>query len=492
MTVGGIIVARGRTSQGTPTDDHHGWRPTSAHTAATVTGVLLLAAAVLAGRADIALIGIPSLLAATWATATRPTTPQTATLHEPTGPTTPGELTATLHLTTTPDTADVIHLRITAPGHRETHLALAAQARPRTGTGEEDGAPEAADADERRVPLRLSSVRTGPQETFDINMRGSRHGTWEEEPTEVDGARRLVLPGAVPLGRLPLPQRLRGLTGPHSSRRLGDGSELRDIHPFTPGDRLRRIDWRTTARRSPELDTLYVRRTYSSAEASAVLVVDSRDEVGPDLRTWRGYGTLRVDEPTSLDLARHAAASVAQALVEAGDRVGLEDLARRRRPLPPASGRRHLRRVVHGLALAHPKDRATEHRVRPPQVPADAVVYLFTTVLDDAPLHLVRTWRTKGHPVIVIDTLPDLHPVIEHHLWIAWRITRLEREDRLAALDREGVPVVRWAGSERDKAAVRFEALARAAQRHVPGRVPGAASGTGSSSSPETPRTAAP
>lgn len=464
MTVGGIIVARGRTSQGTPADGHHGWRPTSAHTTAVVTGVLLLTAAVLAGRADIALIGIPSLLAATWATTTRPTRPQTATLHEPTGPTTPGELTATLHLTTTPDTADIVHLRITAPGHRDTHLALAAHARPGPGPGDDDT--------ERRVPLRLSSVRTGPQETFTITMRGSRHGTWEEEPTDVGGARRLVLPGAVPLGRLPLPLRLRGLTGPHSSRRLGDGSELRDIHPFTPGDRLRRIDWRTTARRSPELDTLYVRRTYSSAEATAVLVVDSRDDVGPDLRTWRGYGTLRVDEPTSLDLARHAAASVAQALVEAGDRVGLEDLARRRRPLPPASGRRHLRRVVHGLALAHPTDRATDHRVRPPQVPADAVVYLFTTVLDDAPLHLVRTWRAKGHPVIVIDTLPDLHPAIEHHLWIAWRITHLERENRLAALDAEGVPVVRWAGSERDRAAVRFEALARAAQRHIPGRTP--------------------
>lgn len=456
MTIGGIIVTPGRTTPDTPT----GWRPTSAHTAAVVTGILLLTLAVIAGRADLALIGVPGLLAAAWATTTRPTTPLTATLHDPTGPTPPGELTATLHLTTTPDTADTVHLRITAPGHRDTHLALAAHARPAASGDSTDS------AEERRVPLRLSSARTGPQETFTVDVRGARHATWEEEPTTIRGANRLVLPGGVPLGRLPLPQRLRGLTGPHSSRRLGDGSELRDIHPFTPGDRLRRIDWRTTARRSPELDTLYVRRTYSSAEATAVLVVDSRDDVGPDLRTWRGYGTLRVDEPTSLDLARHAAASVAQALVEAGDRVGLEDLARRRRPLPPASGRRHLRRVVHGLALAHPSGRATGHRVRPPQVPADAVVYLFTTVLDDEPLQLVRTWRTKGHPVIVIDTLPDLHPAIEHHLWIAWRIAHLERENRLAALTGEGVPVIRWAGSARDQAAVRFEALARAARRH--------------------------
>lgn len=467
MTVGGIIVARGRTSYSRPVDGHHGWRPTSAHTAAVTVGILLLATSVLAGRADIALIGIPGLLAATWAHSSRPTTPLRADLHEPSGPTTPGELTATLRLAAGPgEGADVVHLRITAPGHRTTHLTLAA--RPQNHAQR----PAQGQAQDREVPLGLSSVRTGPQQTFTVDLRGSLHGTWEEEPTQVRAATRLVLPGAAPLGRLPLPRRLRGLTGPHSARRLGDGTELRDIHPFTPGDRLRRIDWRTTARRSPELDTLYVRRTYSTAEATAVLVVDSRDEVGPDVRTWRGYGIIRVDEPTSLDLARHAAASVATALVEAGDRVGLEDLARRRRPLPPSAGRRHLRRLVHGLALAHPKDPAEVHRVRPPQLPADAIVYLFTTLLDDDPLHLVRTWRTAGHPVVVIDTLPDVHPVIEGHLAIAWHIGRLEREDRIAALDVEGIPVVRWAGSQRDQAAVRFEALAHAARRHIPGRTP--------------------
>lgn len=449
MTVGGLIVERGRTSDGRRADELTGWRTTSARTAAVVTGVVVLVTGVLAGRGDVALLGVPGLLAATWATASRPTVPLRAHLREPDGPTTPGEIAATLHLD--PGDADVAHLRLTAPGHRTTHLALD----PRTG---------------RDLPLRLSSVRTGPQDTFTVDTRGSRRHTWEEEPTTVDGTRRLVVPAAAPLGRLPLPRRLRGLTGPHPSRRLGDGAELRDIHPFAPGDRLRRIDWRTTARRSPDLDTLYTRRTHADAEAGAVLVLDSRDDVGPDLRTWRGYGTLRVDEPTSLDLARHAAASVAQALVDSGDRVGLEDLAHRRRPLPPAAGRRHLRRVLHGLALAHPTRHATGHRVRPPQVPADAVVYLFSTLLDDEPLHLVRTWRTHGHPVVVVDTLPDVHPVTESHLRIAWRITRLEREDRLTALTAEGVPVVRWAGAARQHAAVRFEALARAAERHTPGR----------------------
>ncbi|MFD6447807.1 DUF58 domain-containing protein [Promicromonospora sp. NPDC060204] len=477
MSFGGVIGSEGRSrgdrsggagSGGAGSDGVQGWRLTSVYTAAVVAGVVLLALGVLAGRADLALIGVPGLLAAAWARSGRPDNKAAeprGTLREPEGSATAGELTATLRIA--PGAADVVHLRIGAAGHRTTEVALRA-----TQHSTEHPTPHEAphETPARDVPLRLSSVRTGPQDTFAIDLRGSLHATWEQEPVQVGGTRRLVLPAAAPLGRLPLPQRLRGLTGPHSSRRLGDGAELRDIHPFTPGDRLRRIDWRTTARRSPDLDTLYVRRTYATAEATAVLVVDSRDDVGPDLHTWRGYGTLRVDEPTSLDLARHAAASIARALVEGGDRVGLEDLARRRRPLPPASGRRHLRRIVHGLALAHPKDRASVHRVRPPQVPADAIVYLFTTVLDDEPLHLVRTWRTKGHPVVVIDTLPDVHPVTESHLRIAWRIARLEREDRLAALTGEGVPVVRWAGSERDRAAIRFETLARAAERHVPGR----------------------
>src|SRR5690606_42010482 len=103
-----------------------------------------------------------------------------------------------------------------------------------------------------------------------------------------------------------------------------------------------------------------------------------------------------VSAPPSRCLARPRAAPLAHARADSGDRLGLEDRAHRRRPLPPAAGRRHLRRVLHGLALAHPTRHATGHRVRPPQVPADAVVYLFSTLLDDEPLHLVRTWRTHG------------------------------------------------------------------------------------------------
>ncbi|GAA1985537.1 DUF58 domain-containing protein [Isoptericola halotolerans] len=430
--------------------------------AGTVVGLVLLTVGLLAGRPDVALVGVPVLLGVAWTGrpgALTEAAPDRATHHALTAadrPAAPGELAAVLTLEPSPG-VEVVHLRVAAPGHRTAEVLLA--------------------PGPRMLELGLATVRTGPQPTFVADVRGVGAGGAVAEDAERTAApERLVLPAAMPLGRVPLPARLRGLTGPHVSRRLGDGGELRDVHLFTPGDRLRRIDWRTTARRSPALEELYVRRTYATAEATTVLVVDSRDDVGPDLRTWRGNGPLRIDEPTSLDLARHAAASVASAVVTAGDRVGLDDLGRRRRPLPPAAGRRHLRRVLHGLATCSPLG-APARRLRPPRLPADAIVYLFTTALDDESLRMVRTWHDQGHRVVVIDTLPAIHPVHEVHLRLAWRVTRMERDDRLRQMAAEGVPVIAWAGDSRAQAGAHLEALVRASERHRGPAPAGLASG---------------
>src|SRR5690606_31770923 len=112
-----------------------------------------------------------------------------------------------------------------------------------------------------------------------------------------------VLPGLQRISLVPLPFRLQGLTGPHSWRRAGDGGDLHDVRMFAPGDRLRRIDWRVTARRAADrtggfggpgssglgssgLAELYVRRTYATADACVMLVLDSRDEIGPVVSSW--------------------------------------------------------------------------------------------------------------------------------------------------------------------------------------------------------------
>lgn len=424
------------------------WRPAHAAALTCSTGVVVLAFGVLTGRADVALLGVPLVLAALLGHRSAPRG-STVLSFDGAGPAErAGTLTDSLRLAPAPGTESV-QVRVFAPGHRPTVVVVPAEP-------------------ERALELRAESVRTGPNATFEVYARGyGELGASIEDPWALTASGRLVLPTATHLRRVPLPTRLRGLTGPRRSRRLGDGTELRDVHAMGPGDRMRRVDWRATARRSPGLDELYVRRTFATAEAGAVLVMDSRDDVGPDLHTWRGSEPLRVDEATSLDLARHAAASVATALVAHGDRVGLEDLAHRRRPLAPATGQRHLRRILHALALSAPVGEPSS-RLRPPQLANDVIVYLFSTLLDDAPLALVRGWCEQGVPVVVVDTLPGVHPVTERHLRLAWRITAMERTDRTRELEALGVPVVRWTGQERERTTERFEALARAAERHRP------------------------
>jgi uncharacterized protein (DUF58 family) len=271
-------------------------------------------------------------------------------------------------------------------------------------------------------------------------------------PTAAGPVKVTVLPGIRPLGQLPLPARLQGLTGPHGSQRVGDGGDLRDINQFVPGDRLRRIDWRVTARRSAavgdvrQLSQLYVRRTFATADATVMLVLDSRDDVGPDVSTWGDAASVRQDEATSLDIAREAAASMARSYLDAGDRVGLEDLGRLRRPVPPAGGRQQFHRLVRGLALAQPEGEP-KRRKRAPRLPSGALIVVFSTFLDDDAAQLALLWRRSGHRVVAVDVLPRISAQpLTHRVQTAYRIVRMERADRLLSLARTGVEVVHWEG----------------------------------------------
>ena len=395
-------------------------------------GVTLLVAGLLVGRPGLVVLGALPLLLGIWPGPRRDALPAVAAFDE----------TGALAVAD-PGAAGAIRVRLACDGHRTTTVLVATRA--------------------RTIPVTLQFARTGPAPVVraDWDEYAPAFGAYSA-PRVAQSEPRVVLPGYLPLNRVPESRRVRGLTGPATSHRPGDGFELRDIHPRVPGDSTRRIDWRATARQSD--DSIWVKGTYATGEAVAVLVVDSRDEVGPDLHTWRGSLPLRVDEPTSLDLARHAAASVARRLIEAGDRVGLADLATGRRLLTPATGRRHLNRLTYALALTAPVG-SPRTRVRPPQVPADAIVYLFTTLLDDESLRLVHALTSAGHRVIVIDTLPGVRPAAEIGMEMAWRITAAERARRMRQLAARHVHVIGWAGAERLAAPRRFEAIARAQTR---------------------------
>lgn len=452
-------------------------RPSLRSTSALIAASAIALGGVLMGRGELVALASIVLVSVVAALLQRPAAEPSA--HDPGGE--PGDIgdgdlahlhrvpdpapnTHAVRIETTPSSADAIRVRVSVPGFAPAFALLA------PGYG---------------ATARFESARTGHLDGFRLDwVAVSELG--ETHLASQETGRLLVEPGAGLLGEMPLPHQLTGLTGGHNSRRRGEGDDLHDIAPFRSGDRLRRIDWRVTARlgtHDPAAGTqLFVRRTQALAEAVVMLVLDSRDDVGVDVRTWAGGVSVPVTEPTSLDIARYAAATMARSYLMQGDRVGLADLATRRRPIAPGAGRRQLTRITHALALSRP-DGEPDRRVRPPQIPSGAAVIMISTFLDADAAQAALAWVSLGHRVIAVDVLQPPHvadlPPAEK---TAASLVFAERRLALHRLRANGVSVLDWpaarqggrhgesGGSAREFATdaqvrAQFSVLSRSAQR---------------------------
>lgn len=396
------------------------------------TGFTLVLLGLVSARPLVVALGMPLVLGTVWSWLRRPAGRAEVTIQHARYRTETGKIEGELHIAPASG-ATATSLRVGSGGHRPLDVVVSA-------------------SQPRMLRLEVSGTRTGRRPVFTVlHLHAGPDNIVRSEPETAGPVPVTVLPRTRPLGRLPLPSRLQGMTGAHDSRRIGDGGEFHDISVFAPGDRLRRIDWRVTARRAgqehgsvPALTQLYVRRSHATADAVVILVVDSRDEIGPDVGTWGSGRPVHPEDITSLDIAREAAGSLARQYLESGDRVGVIDLARTGRALRPAGGRRHLQRVVHQLAAAHPEGEPLR-RVRAPQLPSGAMVVVFSTFLDDEVTQLGEMWRAGGHRVLAVDVIPRPH--VEHlrrREHTAYRIIEMERQDRLWQLAGAGVEVIPW------------------------------------------------
>lgn len=425
------------------------WRLSRSAAFHLLGGGALLLVGLLTRRFDVAVLGVPLALAVASELIRRPSGVATPlALGSPRYSISRSRIEADLEVTPEVE-AHTVRLRVAAPGHRDREVLLDT-------------------SEPRLVRLFVVTARTGRQVAFRVDqiLLGAgavvQAGPFSPPPGVI-----MALPRAVPLGPLPLPGRLRGLTGSHRSARPGEGGDLRDIAVFGPADRVRRIDWKATARRSipgsrPGMGTseLYVRRTFATAEAQVVLVLDSRDSIGPDVSTWDS-GRVHPDDATSLDIARTAGASLARRYLDVGDRVGLIDLGRYRRPVRPAGGRRHFHTLLHHLATSTPEGEPAPY-LRAPHVPSGALVIVLSTFLDAEVAALAQSWRHAGHRTLAVDVLP---PLIDTALaprdLIAYRIVRMERLDRLRDLGASGVEVISWDPEDPGAVEVALGALSR-------------------------------
>lgn len=426
------------------------WQRTSAIEHALLVGVLLAALGMFSSRVDVVLLSLPLLVWAALGVDRRPAvgtsgslridvTRQSSSLDQQT---------FSYRITVEPPPhAELVHLRLRSELGEVREMILAARART-VANGEH------------------VICHSGRQRIVEVSCRLSdADGAWVSVPSPSVVAERVVNAPVISLREIPLPFRLTGLTGMHASARPGDGGEFRDLHPYAPGDRLRRIDWKATARRSQGFGDLYVRRTDATADATVMLVMDSRDDACERVEGWSG--TFDGDGGlNALDLAREAAASLAVAAVAAGDRVGFIHLAAQNGVVAAGGGKRHLDRVLRCIASTTPAGQRFSRR-RAPIVPRGAIIYLMSTFLDDEVVVLARLWRASGHRVIAVDVLPalDLQQTCmrtraAHHILLA------ERRHRLAVLRAHGGEGFRWQDDhEQTSRAIALRMLARAGRR---------------------------
>ena len=406
-----------------------GWHPTGALVRAAATAALVVTAGLVLGRPDLLVLGTPFGLAAALGLAHLPRRPargrvQVADrwLHE-------GQST---------------RVRVHVEGSDEIEQATATLTPPAFVVATPPSGAVAASThpgSDLRLELAVSPRRWGVRPVGTCLLAAtSWWGGYRWGPQRLPEGGVVALPEARPFTAEESP-RPHGLVGQNRSRRGGAGSEFFAIRPFQPGDRLRRVNWRTTLRTGQ----LHAVGATAQEDSSLLIVLDAVTDVGAS-------GGLD-GETSTLDCGVRAASALAAHHVGVGDRVALRVLGRNSPVLGPGTGLRHLRRLQELLAQVRPgwPDLFGARRLRF-DAGAGTVVVVLSPMLTSEITTAMLTLAGRGLTVVVVDTLmPATLPGVARDprsaARLAWRMRLVERQMHLTEVTRNGIPVVPWRGS---------------------------------------------
>jgi len=279
------------------------------------------------------------------------------------------------------------------------------------------------------LPLRLQASRWGRHTLGEIWIRlRLPFGllTWTGQVGSGPVVR--VLPAPERLNRILHPRESRTVWGQHPSRRLADGHEFAELHPYVPGDRLRDLNWAATAR----LRRLVVNRHHPELAGQVVVALDA-------------FHDGSAESMEALSRAARAAWALASLHLRANDRVGLVGLGGSMEWLPPAGGRQARYRLLDTLLKVggDAADGLARTRRYPP-MPASALMIVLTPLHTRDALGAVAAWRSRGRSVVVvvIDAVELIESDRSESERLGRRLWTLERQRRVDELRALGVPVV--------------------------------------------------
>jgi uncharacterized protein (DUF58 family) len=266
-----------------------------------------------------------------------------------------------------------------------------------------------------------------------------------------------VYPREDTLRRILQPRETQLFAGSEVARRKGEGIEFADMRPWAPGDPLKRVNWRATARRGE----VWVNESHPERNTDVILFIDS-------------FAEARGNDAGTLDLAVRATAALADAYIGRRDRVGLISFGGILRWLEPGMGTVQLYRIVDALLdtqiiLSY---YWTGIDVIPQRtLPPSALVIALSPLLDGRSVDALLDLRARGYDLCVVDVSPvpfARRPesgvdAVAYDIWILRRDAlrhRLQRAGVAVAEWREGVPL--QAAIEEVRAFRRHARVARA------------------------------
>jgi uncharacterized protein (DUF58 family) len=299
--------------------------------------------------------------------------------------------------------------------------------------GENPAALRLSPGEERTLDLELRCLRWGVYEIGDIGVRARdalRMIVWERRFRLERPLKAYPTPDA--LRRVLAPLQTQALTGSDVSRSKGDGIEYADLREYAPGDRLRAINWRASARRN----VLVVSERHPERNTDVVLFLDS-------------FYDLQNRSRSTLADAVRATATLATAYLERRDRVGLVSFGGTLRWLQPGLGLNQRYRIVETLLETDVEPTYTWRNVDviPGRtLPSNALVLGLTPLVDARFVGALQDLRARGYDVVALEVDPVgvVEPGPSEAERIAYRLWLLERETMRQRLARLGIPVARW------------------------------------------------
>jgi uncharacterized protein (DUF58 family) len=305
-----------------------------------------------------------------------------------------------------------------------------------------------AEGERRELMLRLRCTRWGAFRVGRVYLRA--HDAFGLFVHEVTLDRRQPLkayPSEEHVRDLLKPLETQVFAGNHVARQKGEGIEFADLRPFVPGDRVRHVNWRASARRGE----LWINEHHAERNADVVLLLDS-------------FAEARRGDRSTLDPALRAAATLAARYLRQKDRVGFVTFGGILNWLLPTTGAVQLYRIVDAmldtqivLSYAWRDIGTVPRRTLPPQ----ALVIALTPLLDDRSEAALLDLRGRGFDLVVVEISPlSLLPYPRGEVGrLADRLWRLRREAVRGRFERAGVPVAVW-GDESSLAAALEEVTA--------------------------------